>query len=340
CLSGLAIARWMWLPTEVATAIDSESGFCFSCATRSCTFLNGESARTATSMDSSSSRAMGVISAYDKASGCSTRALIMPVLKVPSQCASPGWARRVCRPTAPLPPGLFEMTSVWSSTFCCSSSRCSSRAAVSRAAPGPAGTTNSTLCRGCHDWACAGQPKVAATQAVHTIMLRSNAFIIVSPCGRLAGRVAPGDGRPSLSITATRRGSAGLEHFPGVLHPVAQHVARIARVDHIQHAELLGGAERRRDAVVVGFQPRLLGRRVVGGRDLVAVRRRRPALDGNRAPARRGPGETVVEPGEMLGGVQAAGHAEGAPHDDRHPRDGGLLDRGQHPHCAQQRAAE
>src|SRR3546814_14528930 len=105
--SGLAMASWMWLPTEVATAMDSESGFFFSWAIRSCTFFSGESARTATSMDSSSSRAMGVISAYDSASGCSTRALIMPVEKVPTQCESPSCERRVCRRTAPLQPGLL-----------------------------------------------------------------------------------------------------------------------------------------------------------------------------------------------------------------------------------------
>jgi hypothetical protein len=60
--SGLAMPTWMWLPTAVAMPMDRPSGSFLSAATRSDTESIGESARTATTIDSSRITAMGVAS--------------------------------------------------------------------------------------------------------------------------------------------------------------------------------------------------------------------------------------------------------------------------------------
>ena len=58
--SGLAIAVWMWLPMEVATPMDKAAGFFLRASTRSRPVRMGESARTATVMNSSNRMARGV----------------------------------------------------------------------------------------------------------------------------------------------------------------------------------------------------------------------------------------------------------------------------------------
>ena len=124
------------------------------------------------------------------------------------------------------------------------------------------------------------------------------------------------------------------------MRPLAQQRARLARVDDVEDAELLGRAEGRADAVVARLQRRAQRLGVGCSLDLGLVRSLDPALDRDRAPARRGPGKAVVQGREVLRRVHAAGHAEGAPHDDAQPGDAHVLDRGDHAHRAQQRAGE
>src|SRR5512134_838128 len=121
---------------------------------------------------------------------------------------------------------------------------------------------------------------------------------------------------------------------PGVLDPVAQHAARIPRIDDVGHPELLRRQERGREPLVVRLElrePRLalgIGERV----ELAAVRRGDAALERDRSPAPGGPG--VVQVDALHARVRGAGEAVEAPDHDRAPRHLALFDRRDDAHRA------
>src|SRR5579883_2138587 len=97
----------------------------------------------------------------------------------------------------------------------------------------------------------------------------------------------------------------------GVVDPFAQQWARVSGVDDLFDPEAFGGAERGAHSVQACADLFDEGRGIVAGFQLSSVGSFDPALDGKRAPVRRGPGVTLNEAVPI--GHACAADAEDAP---------------------------